>query len=74
MAGCGFDFYGGIKKPGGPYHLFYHLLRLSHLIRARRSRYVDCLVDMSLEFLEIKGPVVQCRRQAESVIDQRLLA
>jgi Arc/MetJ-type ribon-helix-helix transcriptional regulator len=65
----------GINKPGWPDDLLHHhSRRLRQLVGPGRRRNVDDLVGAVLEFLEGKRAVVERRRHAEPVFDQRLLA
>ncbi len=49
-------------------------LDLGELVLARRRRDVDRLAHVVLELLELERPVVERARQAEAVLDERLLA
>ncbi len=55
-------------------HLLDDLRADRQLVRARRRRDEDDLVQVVLELLEVQRPVVQRRRQPEAEVDQRLLA
>ena len=75
-----------IHEPGGPDDLlgdrptFPRLARprplpagQGQLVRSRRGRDVEGLADEHRELLERERPIVEGRRQAESVLDERLL-
>src|SRR5207302_6182478 len=49
-------------------------LRAPRLIWSRRRRHVDDVARAILPLLEAQGPVVECARQAEAVLDKRGLA
>ena len=69
------DFDFRIDQAGRPDDLLHHhARRLGQLVRARRRRDVDHLVDAMLELLERQRTVVERAGQAESVRHQHLLA
>ena len=54
--------------------MLHHLAGVRFFVDGRRGRYKDRLRQQLLELVEAQGSVVQCRRQAETVIDEVLLA
>ena len=68
------DFDRGIEQPGRPHDLLHHLAGLGEFPLRGRRRDVDGLRLHALELVEPQRPVVERRRQAEAVLDQRLLA
>ena len=64
----------GIQQAGGTYHLLHHLAGVLGLVGTRRGRDEDGLGRDPLPLLELHRTVVQGRRQAETVLDQGLLA
>jgi len=66
---------GRVHDAGGPDELLDDVaLRLLQLVRPGRRAHVDDLVEVVLELLEGKRPVVQRRGQPEAVLDEDLLA
>ncbi|MNM65456.1 hypothetical protein D3C81_769030 [compost metagenome] len=65
---------GRVDQPGRAHHLLHHLpgMLLLELRRCRRDKHY--LAHLALELVELERPVVQRRRQAEAVLDQRGLA
>ena len=63
-----------VQQPGGPDHLLGYPAGMLAFIVARCSRNEDLLVDFLFKFFKAQRPVVKCRRQTESVFDQRLFA
>ena len=63
-----------INKSGGPHNLFDDRIGALTLIGPRRGRHIDGLRRQRLKLIEAQGPVVERRRQAEAVLDQRFLA
>ena len=64
-----------IDQSGRPDDLLdHHARRLRQLIRPRRRRNIDQLIDAMFKFLKRQRTIVERRRQAESILDQRLLA
>ena len=61
-------------QAGGADDLLDHLLGVLLLVGPGRGRDEDDAVDVLVELLEVQRPVVQRARQAEAVLDQRLLA
>ena len=47
---------------------------LFHLIVAWCRRHIDNLVDMAFKLLTTQWPVIQSRRQTETIVDQHFLA
>ena len=68
------DLNSGVEEPGGANHLLHHLGAVLVLIRCRRSRHIDNLIDEAFELIEVQRPVVQSRGEAEAVLHQSLLA
>ncbi len=64
----------GIDETRRPHDLLYRLIRMRVLVRARRRRHEDRLRRDLLVLLERQRPVVERRRQAETVLDERFLA
>ena len=65
----------GIDQPGRPDHLLReHAAGLAHLPRARGRRDEHRLRPHQVPFLELQGPVVDARRQAEAELGERRLA
>ncbi len=64
-----------IHQPGGPDNLLHHhARRFGQLIRPRRRRNIDHLVDAVLELFERQRPVVERAGQPEAVRHQHLFA
>ena len=62
-----------IQQSGRPNHLLHHLASVLRLIVTRRGRHEDHLGGNSLPLLKPHGPVIQCRRQAKTILNQRFL-
>ena len=63
-----------IKKSCRPDHLLCPQEFVFFLIRSRRSRYKQDLINLTLKFFKIQGTVILRRRQTEPVIHQRTLS
>ena len=62
-----------IQQPGRTNHLINHLIaRFLQLVVARRGRHVDSLRRQRLKLFKLHRTVIQCRRQTEPVLHQRL--
>ena len=75
LAGHGTDLDEGVHQAGGPDDLLGHqALAALQLPGARGGGHVDHLVEVLQALVEVEGPVVQGRGQAEPVVHQGLLA
>ena len=64
-----------IDQPRRPDNLLdHHARRLGQLIRPRRRRNVDELIGAMLELLKRQRTVIQRRRHAKAILDQRFFA
>ena len=67
------NLYRRIHQPGRPNNLFdHHSRRFRQLIRARRRRNINELVGAMLKFFKRQRTIVERRRHAEPILDQRL--
>ena len=63
-----------VEQTGRPDDLLGHLRAVLALVLAGGGRDEDHLVELGFHFLELEGAVVKGRRQAETVLHQRLFA
>ena len=63
-----------VEQAGRPDDLLGDLARVLALVVARRGRDIDGLMHPLLEFLEFQRTVIVRARQAEAVLDERILA
>ena len=63
-----------IHQTRGTHHLLHHVVRMLALIGGRRGGHEHALAHARFKFLQLQRPVIQRRRQAESILDQRFLA
>ena len=70
----GSHFNSGIDQARWPDNLFHHLIRMLFLIRTWCCRHIDSLRRHSFELVKPQRPVVQRRREPETVFHQGFLA
>ena len=62
---------GRIQEPRWPDDLLSQIRLDAHFIRPRRRRHIDDLIDPFGEFVKSQRTVIQRRRQAEAIVDER---
>ena len=71
LMGGGTHLHLGVYQACGAHHLLHHLTRMGHLISGRGGRDKHQLAHALFELLQLQWPIVQGRRQAETVLDKR---
>ena len=71
---CGTHLDVGVDEPRGTNELLHHLSRVPLFVGSRRRGHEDRLGGEAFELVEAQRPVVERRREPESVLDQRFLA
>ncbi len=61
---------GRVDQTSRPHHLLHHLAGMLVFIIGRRRRHENRLPHLAFEFIETQRPVIQRRRQPETIIHQ----